>query len=187
MVGVPYDPSEPLVYLRMRILMPLTAVAAFAAPVQADAVNVPAITFAVPCTSSSTSTGSLGITLPSGTYAVTVEGACSIGFTSVHSIPLSTCPVTGPPCVDSGGSVTLPGATCNVSAGAVAVGTCYATSPHVNGCGHPGTVRVNGQCLALQTAGLVTHGGGPMVAGVVDSNYGDNVGAFVVTAVLTAL
>jgi hypothetical protein len=54
------------------------------------------------------------------------------------------------------------------------------------------SVLVNGQCLVSGTAGLVTHttGSSPgagMHALFSDSIYGDNTGAFVVTATLTTL
>lgn len=173
-----------------RALYPLVAAAALAMPTQAQSVNTLAVSWVVNCADSNAAAAPL-LTLPMGTYVVTAEGACSLSFPQSHTVPVTTCvsPVNTLPCVDTGIRVNqVPGATCNVSAGAAFASTCTPVG-YVPGPCTVGTIVINeSRCLDIGgVAGVIAHGGGSMTARMVDTFYGDNAGAFVVTAVWTPL
>lgn len=162
-----------------------------AAASPAPAVQSLTYSWAVPCDDGDGvySDEALGVTLPSGTYAVTVAGACSIAALSLWNIsagtPCSTS-ATGPiPCV-SATVGNVPSELCGTATGPVYTQQCdqWAIITSVGSCGD-GTVAVNGTCLTAGTAGLVTHTGGAMHARYLDSRYDDNLGAFIVTATWT--
>ena len=176
-----------------RFAMPALAMAALAfPPSQAHAVNSLAYTWTIDCANpNATSTGPL-VTMASGTYLVTVTGACSYGVDTTHSVPVTTCvsPVNTLPCLDTGMSVNnVPGYTCVVGGGIAHAATCPTPGAYVSGCGGSFTVVVNEQCLSAvpNQAGLISHGGGAMTARTIDSGHYNNIGAFVVTAVWTPL
>lgn len=171
-----------------RASIPLLLLLAVAiVPQPAGAVNLPAYTLVVPCwASGGVSSGPL-VTLPSGVYAVTIEGACDFGVATSPAIsqpvntPCNAPPVYNVPCV-SGASVDVPMAACFLS-----VGVAYTYCGISNGVANCHQyVAVNGQCFPLG-AGLLSHGGGSVSARYVDGHYADNVGAFTVTFTLTPL
>jgi hypothetical protein len=171
-----------------RLLVPALALlgsVAVAAP--AHAVDSLAYTFVVPCASSANVVSLTG--LPSGTYAATIAGDCAINAGSTNTGPITTpCLVAGVtlPCVIGPTVANQPGVIChNTTSGVVVSEGCLSQSYVVlNGCAS-NYVEVAGQCLTLPTrqAGLVTHPGGPMSVRFVDTYYGDNLGAFLVTVV----
>jgi hypothetical protein len=176
-----------------RVLAAAAAVAALAMPQQAQAVNTLAFSWVIDCNVSGNQYAPL-VTMPTGRYVVTVAGACTYGIDDTHSIRVSTCgvsPLPAGPCVDTGASVNgVPGTTCYVGGGIGYVQTCAPPGAYLPGCGGIFTVTVEGQCLNLvpHHVGIVDHtNGGAMFATAVDSFYGDNIGAFVVTAVWTPL
>lgn len=110
-----------------RFVAPAAAVAALALPQSpAQAVNTLAYSWVVHCNNLQQQPTPL-LELPKGTYAVTVEGACTFGVTTTHSVPVSTCvnPLQSLPCVNTGAQVNnVPGATCYVGVGAAVAQTC---------------------------------------------------------------
>ena len=181
-----------------RILGTVAAAAALALPTApAQAVNTPAFTFTVDCETGFASTGSLGVTLPSGNYVVTVAGACSFADRPPASwVPVDTCihPLGSLPCVSTGVTVSnVPRAVCMVGVGIVEAQACGDTARGVFQplCDGYFTVKVDEQCLTTvpHTVGVIYHGGGAMTARVLDStgDYWDNTGVFTVTAVWTPL
>ena len=176
------------------VLAASAAVLAFSVPQQASAVNSPVFSWVVDCANPGNQYAPVVTTMPTGKYLVTVQGVCSFGFGTTHSLRVSTCgvsPLPAGPCVDTGASVNdIPGATCIVGAGPAHAQTCPAPGAYVPGCGGSFTVTVEGQCLiGANLTGVVDHTNpfAPLYATVVDSGHADNVGAFVVTAVRTPL
>lgn len=176
---------------KIRLFAALLTAATLAVPHPAQAINTLAYSWVVDCANpSGASTGSLGITLPSGIYLVAVEGACTYGTQTTHTYNVRACLPNGAnPCVNTGANVTgVPGATCIVGVSGVYHQTCDPNGVWLPGCGWWFTVQVNNQCLSVQhTSGLISHGGGAMTARVLDGRYDDNVGQFVVTATWTPL
>jgi hypothetical protein len=173
----------------LKSLVPLVTVLGTAAP-HAHAVSTLAWTFAVNCADANgTNSDDVvpGLTLPAGTYVVAVAGACSVNASGSFTVPAGTpcsVPVAGAvPCVTGINVNNVPGALCQVGNGTVSVQACAPANVHLNPCGSH-TIAVSGQCVPLD-AGLVTFGGGVMNATFQDSNYADNVGAFLVTVVWT--
>lgn len=179
-------------FIRLALLGALVGIVGIGTALPAESANLPTWTWVVSCADPDgvSTTETLGTTLPSGTYLVTVEGAC------VHTAPGSrdlnvgtpcSAPLVGTiPCATLTTVHNVPGTACPLATTAqvwtepctpsVTLGTCATF-----------TVVVNGQCLVTGTAGLVTHAGGGMNARFIDGFYSDNTGYFVVTAVLTPL
>lgn len=178
-----------------RLLVPLALAASLALPhTGAGAVQTLTFTFAVQCDDpNGTASNELAdITLPSGTYAYSVAGVCTVGGLGHSTGTTTPCwpPFTGPiPCatVTAGN---LPHALCNTSTG----GTRTACDPLLGVTSAPGVQQWCGQyslligddCIVGQ-AGAFYHEGGVMAARVNDVNHADNVGALLVTVVFTPL
>lgn len=176
-----------------RLLAPVAGLAALAfPPAPAQAVNTLAYTFTVDCRTGYATTGSLGVTLPSGRYLVTVAGACSFSAGGTGSVPVDTCvhPLEGLPCAQTGISVNnVPREACIVGLGIAYEQVCQDRGVWLPYCDWWFTVKVNDQCLTTvpHTVGVINHNGGAMTARVLDGStlYYDNVGTFTVTAVWT--
>jgi hypothetical protein len=174
-----------------RILAPLAAAAALAAPTQAaHAASTLTYVFAVPCTSGATVSPVAGLTMPSGTYAVTVTGACTFNddlsrTTSTTVATPCSAPVAGPvPCTSNTVS-NIPLPVCEVTTGSVAVRGCPpASSTSLGDCVN---IYVAVDTTCVNGFALMHHSEGAMTARFVDGNYADNHGALVVTAVWTPL
>lgn len=149
----------------------------------AGAVNSLAFTMTLACNDADgvRSDEVLPIELPSGNYAVTVEGFCAFNNDATFAVTQGTpCVSPDVPCA----SVTvqnLPGEACSWSAGEVQLWGCQ--NVVTSNCSQ--NVQVNGQCV--RSAGVVSHTGGVMVATFDDAPIEDNDGAFTITVVWTPL
>lgn len=179
--------------VRLALLGALVVVMGIGTALPAQSLNPQVWTWVVDCADSNgvNTTETLGTTLPSGRYLVTVEGACthtSPGLRDLNVGTPCTAPTVGPiPCTTVTTVHNVPGQACAlVTVTTVSAETCIPSVAN-NGCTF--TVIVNGQCLIAGTAGVVNHGGPNlgMHAQFADGFYGDNIGFYVVTAVLTAL
>ena len=132
-----------------------------AAP-SAQAVNSLVWTIVVDCddVDGSSTAEPLGVTMPTGTYAVTITGACFLAYPGLDGCHLLAVAYTGG---------------CGQPLTALSCGAFH--------------VAVDGQCPSFGGAGLIYHNNpGPVTAKVVDCPcYGDNEGYFVVTLAFTAL
>ena len=172
-----------------RLLAPLAIAASLALPhAGAGAVQTLTYTFPVLCNDGdgAASNDLADITLPSGTYAVTVAGVCTItplGYSAGVGTP---CDVLGTPIPCVGVTAgNLPAAVCHTSTGGVST-DCPVPTVRVVGCGMYSVV-VAGDCVSTPQAGLVHHDGGVMTARFVDTFYSDNAGVLLVTVVFTPL
>lgn len=178
-------------FIRVGLLGALVGLIGIGTALPAQSLNPSTWTWVVDCSDSNgvNTTETLGTTLPSGTYAVTVGGVCIHASPTPRDLNVGTpctVPIVGTvPCATLTTVHNTPGVLCPlVTTAAVAASPCV---PAVTSTGCGLTVHVNGQCLITGTVGLVTHGGGGMHAMFDDGFYEDNKGYFVVTAVLTAL
>lgn len=170
----------------VRALAPLAVAASLAVPGGAHAAETLTYAFAVPCSGTSVSSA-LG--LPTGTYAVTVTGACIIDL-GTHAQPVGGTPCTVPvvgtvPCTSPITTVNnVPGFNQVVVAG----GSDVTTTPGIGNFGCSVLyVAIDGNCF-LGSAGTYRRTvSGPMTVSFVDSNYADNVGELIVTVVWTPL
>lgn len=169
-----------------RLLLPLAAAAGLVVPMSAHATNTLTYTFAVPCTGGTTSTP-LGLGMPTGTYAVTVAGACIVDINNnprtVGGTPC-TVPVAGSvPCAEP---VTVDGLTLfgQVSTGG---GNDVTTAGVTNfGC-NVFSIKIDGNCFAAQAGTYTRTISGAMTVQFVDGNYADNAGELDVTVTWTPL
>lgn len=170
----------------LRGLVPLAVVGAFAAP--AHATQTLAYVFAVSCDGSPT--GSAGLTLPAGTYAVSVAGAC-LGDLTTQSVPVGPTPCTAPgvgpiPCVSQITTVNNVPTVFQGSTGAVYFNRNGVVANA--SCAGLYWVRLDGSFCLNQTAGTYYRNfSGPMTAQFVDTYYADNAGVLLVTVVWTPL
>jgi hypothetical protein len=175
----------------VRLLAPLALAAGIAAPMSAHATDTLAWTFHVPCNSSAGDSTPAGIGLPTGTYAVTVSGACILNFGST-SVPVGGTPCTVPvvgsvPCTSPITTVNnVPWFTLVSTGGGNVITT--APSESTTGCG-VFYMTIDGQCFASQAGTYNRAISGPMTVAFVDfpGTYGDNVGELAVTVTWTAL
>ncbi len=169
---------------RLRLVLAALAVLFGAASPSATAVNTVAFTFAVDCADpDGTSSDDIApIQFPTGTYQVTIAGACLYGAFNNYAV---STPCSGPtgsvPCA----TVNNIPAACMVSTGGVATENCgMSTVAHC----WAYRVEVDGQCLAFDNAGFINHTAqGPIRARFLDCCHSDNVGVFLVTVVWTPL
>ena len=178
--------------VRLTLLGALVGIVGIGTALPAQSLNPQTWTWVVDCRDSdgvnTMETLSLNTTLPSGVYAVTVEGVClhTGGSRDWNVGTPCSVPVVGTvPCTTVTTINNTPGAVCSLVTGAGLYANACEPVATTTSCFL--TVLVNGQCLVSGTAGLVTHDGTGMHAKFWDSNHGDNTGFFVVTAALTAL
>ncbi|MBW3669504.1 MAG: hypothetical protein KY443_09875 [Actinobacteria bacterium] len=180
--------------LRFALLAVMVGMLGLGTALPAQSLNPDVWSWVVSCADStpttSDSTGGIATTMPSGVYAVTVEGACLHTPATLQDLNVGTpcaLPGVGPvPCTTVTTVHNVPGAACSmVTTAQTIVWPCI---PAVGESTCVYTVTVNGQCLTRGTVGLVNHLAlTPMSAKFEDNIYEDNTGFFVVTAKLTAL
>lgn len=177
----------------LRRLAPLAAAGTLLVPAQSHATQTLVYTWVFNCASPTPIGGQPTLTMPTGTYAFTVEGACSYANNpSTISQPGTPCtaPVVGPiPCVASGPLVNnAPGIACRVWTGPVTAGTC---SPNVfvPTCAAPAVLVDGTTCVSGGAVTLVPHltANKSFAVTLQDGNFADNVGVLTVTAVWTPL
>ena len=139
---------------------------AFLPTSSAQAVNSLTFTIVVDCddVDGSSTAEPLGVTMPTGWYAVTITGACFMAYPNIG--------------------------TCQLFAFAYSGGCSGAEATLGDVCAGPYKVLVDGQCPSHGGAGLIYHNNpGAVTARVTDCAgcHGDNEGYFVVTATWTTL
>lgn len=180
-------------FTRVAVLGALVAAVGIGTALPAHSLNPQTWTWVVDCRDADgvNTTETLGTTLPSGVYLVSVEGACSHTGTGLQDLNVGTpctVPLVGPvPCTTAATIHNVPAAACSQDTTAgINVVPCSPALGQPPSCFD--TVLVDGQCLVSGTVGLVTHGANTgMTARFLDTIYGDNTGFFVVTAALTPL
>ena len=177
--------------LRLALLVLLVGTIGVVTTQPAQSVQSLAISWLVPCddTDGVDTMEALGIELPSGKYVAVAAGACLVDNDLPYNFGVTTpcsTSTTGPlPCVGVTAQ-NVPGAACWTSLGIVTAQPCGGSGVSTTACGYLNVI-VSGECLILNTAGIVTHEGGAMRAAFTDPVHADNAGFFLVTVSWTPL